>query len=83
MSKRTVTFRQCDGCLRNDRDHGIEISDSKSRSLVADDQRTIDICTGCSAAEKYICMACRSVHDDEHLCEMLRERLANTDRPPF
>jgi hypothetical protein len=75
MSKRTITFQMCDGCLRNDRDNGIEIVDTRPRTSDPEDKRTLDICRDCADVERYICLLCKSVHDDEHLCELGRLRL--------
>jgi len=67
MTTRTLTFKVCDGCLRDTYHDGVEIVKSKPK-WEYDGAPTVDICSEC-ADTMFICRWCHGVHDDMHPCE--------------
>lgn len=74
MSRHTITVVRCDGCGRTD----VPMSEGRQFSS---SNRWIDICEECDAANRYICRHCKRVHDDDHLCEVMKAKLVDYDRP--
>ena len=73
MSKRTVTFKVCDGCRQNEYTDGIEIISSANRYHTAEfGDETIDLCNDCLEGGRYICHSCRAVHDEDEPCPLAR-----------
>jgi hypothetical protein len=69
MSKRTVTFKVCDGCHHNDYNDGIEIVHSLNRYHTAEfGDDTLDLCGACDERGRYLCRICRTVHEEDQQC---------------
>jgi len=76
MSTRTITYKVCDGCLRNDREtNPVKIVSTKTFTQFCGPTKTIDICADCDEAGKFFCHLCFRVHDDDNLCDAILRRI--------
>jgi len=76
MSQRTITYRKCDGCHRDEWFDKVQIAESRQLpSIYTGESIQVDICEDCLNSDKYICHHCQSVHDDEHPCEKVRSMM--------
>jgi hypothetical protein len=73
MAYRTISYRLCDGCLKDDLNEGVEIISTELKGF--SDTQTLDLCADCSDEGKYICNLCHDVHDDDHPCDRQKSRL--------
>jgi len=74
MATRTITYTQCDGCLRSTLDDEIEIVSTKAVPRPFSPPKTVALCADCVEAEKYYCRLCDRVHTDDNPCDpQLRE----------
>lgn len=72
MSTRTLTYRVCNGCGKDEHDYEIEIVESVARGTTKFDPGTLDLCYGCKEEGKLICKTCGIVHADKSECDFLK-----------
>ena len=72
MTTRTITFKRCDGCRRDQIDGEIEIVQSRPRrAWTYPGDQTLDLCMDCLRDGKWICQRCGTVHDKGFACEFV------------
>jgi hypothetical protein len=80
MATRTLTYKVCDGCFRNDREpNPVEIVSTTAAAGGFGPTKTVDLCSDCDEAGKYYCHLCKRVHADSNPCDAQLRRIADLE----